>query len=368
MDLQKKSVKFGIAGIVVLIAAGILLMYTGNDAVALALEKKEGILTAEQVKVSFDSVSGRIVSENVKEAQEVKKGDVLMVLDSKDVDLSIEKTKAQIAQMDAQIRSTSGAIDIGYAKADTNESQSFSQIDQQRAAISSAEATYHNAQLDYNRKNELYAQGAIARAQLDDAEAKLRVASASVEQQRQGLQRLLGGAADNGSNTVLPTIAEARQELGNKKNDVESMRQQKKMLEVQLAELELKKERLTLRAPEDGKVLKILSKQGEMVSANTPVILLESKRLYYDIYLSETDIANISEGDTITGYTVAGRKELEGTIRYITQAPGFADLKMSREKGQADLTAYQVRIYVDAQDGIKAGMTVGVHDDQFTKG
>ena len=33
----------------------------GDDAVVLAVRQKEGILTAEQVKMSFDSVSGRLV-------------------------------------------------------------------------------------------------------------------------------------------------------------------------------------------------------------------------------------------------------------------------------------------------------------------
>jgi pyruvate/2-oxoglutarate dehydrogenase complex dihydrolipoamide acyltransferase (E2) component len=72
---------------------------------------------------------------------------------------------------------------------------------------------------------------------------------------------------------------------------VQALVQQKKYLEVQLKEAKIQKERLTLKAPEDAKVLKILAKEGEMVSANTPVILLESKRDYYDIYVSEKQAA-----------------------------------------------------------------------------
>ena len=78
MEKKKNAKKFGIIFVVVMILAGLLLMYTGNDALVLATQKKEGILTAEQVKVSFESVSGRLIKENVKEAQMVKKGDVLI--------------------------------------------------------------------------------------------------------------------------------------------------------------------------------------------------------------------------------------------------------------------------------------------------
>ena len=58
----------------------------------------------------------------------------------------------------------------------------------------------------------------------------------------------------------------------------------KKSLEIQLKELEIAKSRLTLYAPEDGKIISVLSKQGEMISPNVPVVLLETRRIYYDIY------------------------------------------------------------------------------------
>ena len=369
MDLKKKSLKIGSLFIALIFIGGFILMYKGNDAVALATEQKEGILTAEQVKVSFDSVSGRMVNEAVRESQEVKKGDILMQLDSTDVDLSIEKLQAQIAQMEAQIQSTNGAIGIGYAKADTDEQQSFRQIYQQRAAVAAAQSTYENKQLDYNRKAALAETGAIAQAELDNVTTELNVASANAAQQQQMLNKLLAGARDSGDTNSLnlPTIAQERQEMGNKSNDVNALVQQKRTLEVQLKELVVRKERLTLRAPEDGKVLKIIAKQGEMISPNTPVILLESKRYYYDIYVSEKQAAKLSEGGTITGKTVAGEITVPGTIRLLTQAPGFADLKQSREKGQADLSAFQVRIYTDPQDGLQPGMTVEVKDNEFTK-
>ena len=53
-------------------------------------------------------------------------------------------------------------------------------------------------------------------------------------------------------------------------------------------------------------------------------------------------------------------REVPGTIRLLTQAPGFADLKMTREKGQSDLTAFQVRIYTEPVEGVIPGMTIGV--------
>lgn len=369
MSFNKKSLSMGIIFLFVLFGGGMLLTFKGNDAVALAVEKKEGILSAEQVKVAFESVGGRLVNEAVKESQEVKKGDVIMVLDSTDIDLSIDKLEAQIAQMDAQIHAKNGSIQIGFAKTNTNETQTFRQIDQQKAAVSGAIATYENKQLDYNRKVALASSGAISQSELDAIQTELNVASANVAQQREMLSKILAGASDSGNtdNIHLPTIDQERQEIGNQQYDVQNLIHQKRALEVQLRELQVKKERLTLKAPEDGKILKILAKQGEMISPNAPVILLESKRFYYDIYLSEKQASPLREGDTIIGHAVVGDEAVTGNIRFITAAPGFADLKMTREKGQSDLSAFQVRIYTQAQDGIRPGMTVEVTQNEFTK-
>ena len=368
MNPKQKAERVGILFLALLIVGGLVLLYRGNDAVALGVEKKEGILTAEQVKMSFDSVSGRLRRQVVKEGDVVKKGDVIMEIDPTDTDLAIAKAQAQIAQLEAQIAGKSGSQQVSYQKADNDETQSFRQIDQQRAAVASAAATLRNSELDYNRKSALVEAGAIARSELDDATTALSVAQANVEQQ-QSLDRLLAGARDTGAteSLALPTIAQERADAANMSNDITALERQRDQLLVTLEQLKVQKERLVLRAPEDGKVLKVLAKEGEMISQSTPVVLLESQRSYYDIYLSEQQAAGLAEGDTIVGTTVAGKKQVSGTIRLLSQAPSFADLKQSREKGQADLSAFLVRIYIDPTDGVQPGMTIGVSDREFAK-
>ena len=364
MNPKQKAERVGILFLALLIVGGLVLLYRGNDAVALGVEKKEGILTAEQVKMSFDSVSGRLLRQAVKEGDVVKKGDVIMEIDPTDTDLAIAKAQAQIAQLEAQIAGKSGSQQVSYQKADNDETQSFRQIDQQRAAVASAAATLRNSELDYNRKSALVEAGAIARSELDDATTALSVAQANVEQQQQSLDRLLAGATES---LALPTIAQERADAANMSNDITALERQRDQLLVTLEQLKVQKERLVLRAPEDGKVLKVLAKEGEMISQSTPVVLLESQRSYYDIYLSEQQAAGLAEGDTIVGTTVAGKKQVSGTIRLLSQAPSFADLKQSREKGQADLSAFLVRIYIDPTDGVQPGMTIGVSDREFAK-
>ena len=122
-----------------------------------------------------------------------------------------------------------------------------------------------------------------------------------MDQRQQALSKLLGGAVDTGDSDSLqlPQTEEQRQTIANKRHDRESLVQQRNQLQVRLQQLEVQKDRLTLRAPEDGKVLKLLAKQGEIVQADTPVILLESKRQYYDIYVSEKQAVHLHEGQAV---------------------------------------------------------------------
>ena len=250
-------------------------------------------------------------------------------------------------------------------------------IEQQKMAIDAAKATYDNQQLTYNRIKVLENSGAVSQSELDRARMAMDVATANVGQQQRLLEKLLAGTSAAGrdqvlangdaSNIYLPEIDQQRQDLENSKFGVEILIRQKESLLVGLKELQVKKERLTLRALENGKILKIIAKTGEIVAPNAPVILLESKRFYYDIYLDEKQASGLKTGDEIAGNVVANKKGVNGTIRLIMAAPGFADLKMSREKGQADLAAFQVRIYVDTEEYLLPGMTIEVKKDAFTK-
>lgn len=369
MKLNSQPKKVLAVFIGLLIASGLLLLYKGFDPVAQAKVRKDGILTAEQVKVAFDSVGGRLIREAVKEGDHVKKGDVLMVIDATDTDLSIEKTEAQIAQLDAQIAAQSQSIDIGFAQADTSEVQTFRQIDMQKAAIDSANSTYATKLADFNRMEKLERDGAISHKELDAYRNAMEVARADVNSAVNGLNQLLGGAYDTGdtNSLVLPAIQNQRAEVANQKNTLASLKQQKKQLEVTLKELQVDKGRLVLRAPEDGKILKVIAKEGEMISANSPVILLESNRTYYDIYVPENDLGTLKEGSKVEGTTIAGKIKVPGTVRLVARTDGFADYKMSREKSSADITSFQVRIYTTHVDNVIPGMTIEVHHDQFAK-
>lgn len=360
-----------------LLIGGGLLAMKGNDAVTLAAEKKDGILTAEQINVSFEKVGGRLVKTLVQEEQRVRQGDVLMVVDSKDADLAIAKCKAEIARLSAQIEKNEGAIAIGFAKTDTKEQQKYREIERQKLLLDSARVDLQDKERAYRRMKSLFATGAVAQAELDASSAAFDIARSSAQQQARTLECLLEGvgaeeknqlyATGNAGNLALAEIAQDRRDLENQKFGVKELVYQRENLLIELKELELQKERLTLVAPTEGKIISVIAKEGEMVAAGAPVLLMETDQLYYDFYLDEYQAAHLSPGSIVRGKSLALQDEVTGVVRFIAAAPGFAALKMSREKGQADLAAFQVRVYVDPMEKLLPGMTIQVNQHEFAQ-
>ncbi|WP_196605472.1 HlyD family secretion protein [Pectinatus haikarae] len=375
MEVTKKTKQTCIIffGLLVIGIAGLVL--EGQDAITVASAKKAGILTSEQVNVAFQRVGGRIIKKGVEESQLVKKGDILMELDSKDTDLAIQQLETQIAEFDAKIKQNSNGIDINYKKTDTKQQQMYHEIEQQKNALNAAEASFTEKSLNNDRMKSLLASGAISEAEYDAALMSYNVTKASVGQQRSALEKMVAGSSEEEKMALLSNgradgmhldiIDNDRRDIDNQQNVVAQSIHQRENLIVQLEMKKVEKERLTLRAPEDGKILKVIVKEGEQIAPGSPVVLLESSRWYYDIYLSEDTIHKLSEGSEVIGHVKSIKEPVKGNIRYIMAAPGFADLKMSREKGQADLTSFQVRIYVSPMENLLPGMTIEVNENEL---
>ncbi|BCJ87967.1 hypothetical protein skT53_29520 [Effusibacillus dendaii] len=180
----------------------------GKDAVSLALEQKGSILTAGQVNVSFQQVSGKVADVKVQEEQRVKKGDVLMTLDPTDIDLQIAQLKSNIESTDIKIKQTEDSIrvdqekirthaaqaELNIATAESNESKVLQgpreeDMEKQRLAVEAAKETFNNAQLNYNRTKALFDSGAVPKTTLDSAQLQLTSAQNTLQQQEATYQQ-----------------------------------------------------------------------------------------------------------------------------------------------------------------------------------
>ncbi|MCI7026246.1 MAG: hypothetical protein PUD95_04225 [Succinatimonas sp.] len=350
------------------------LIYFGSrgDATTIAKSIKSGVLTADTVDVSFENVGGVLLKRDIEESQIVKKGDVLMVLDDTDTAISIERTKATIEAQKALILSKENEIEIRKANVDLEELTKWKEIEQLKQSLTVSESAKLLAQKQYKRANSLVNTRSISRSDYDSANSQNIQAGAAKTQALRKLQAAIYGATEeqieklkrtgSAKGMTLLSIKNERLEIDNMQNALDNLKSQLKQTEVQLKQEEVNYSRLTLIAPCDGKVLKILYQQGELVSPNSSGLTLETDRKYFDIYVSEDQVLKYKRGNKVKVHCVATDEDLTGTVRFATVAPTFADLRMTRERGLGDLTSFQVRIYVDSPE-VLTGMTMEVRDE-----
>lgn len=358
----------------VLLLIGSSLIYFGsrNDAVSVAQSVKSGVLTADKINISFESVGGKLSQRNVQESQWVAQGEILMVLDEVDTNLAIERLEAVIRSQQALIRQEESAIRIATNETALTETSSWRKIEEIQAALGAARASENLASIDFNRAVNLKKAGHVSQSMLDNARTSLTQArSAVVQAERQLASAMIGTTPEQMKNLSqkgsaqgmqLQAIANSRESIKNRENILDQLRAQLAQSQAELKQLNVIHQRLTLTAPESGKILKLLYEPGEIVPVGAPAVLLETDRKYVDIYVSENMVSAYQPGTTVTAQVPALAAKVNGVVRFANAAPSFSDLRMTRERGQADLTSYQVRIYTEQQPRLLTGMTLEVDD------
>ncbi|WP_042163241.1 HlyD family efflux transporter periplasmic adaptor subunit [Paenibacillus gorillae] len=120
-------------------------------------------------------------------------------------------------------------------------------------------------------------------------------------------------------------------------------------------------------APEDGFVTKIAANEGDAIAQGMPLAVVQKTAYYTDIYVQESQIQKLQLNQSVKVHfpNVKITDDAEGVIASIAAAPQFASLRMSREKGQADLSMYLVRVAIASDDKLMPGMTAEVDLDEI---
>lgn len=359
---------------VCLVAGSLIWLGNRNDAISEGERLKAGVLTAHQVKAAFQGVGGRILLRPHEESDRIAAGDVIMTLDPTDTDISIRESKASIASLDAQIAELEGSIELALRTADANEAATWRQIEEAEAARRTQSATTEKTKLDYERAVRLHPSGAVSKAALDEAKAAYDAGRASLRAAERAISALAVGADEAAIQKLkktgradgmrLSAIENARFEAQNVRNTLANLKASREAAAARLDALLVDKERLTLKSPQSGKILELLFEPGEIVAAGTPVVLLETDRRYVEIYVGENDASRYAPGSSVELAAPAIGSTFEGRVRFCEAAPDFAELRMVRERGQANLTLFKVRIDVPSDvPGLLTGMTVEVRNE-----
>lgn len=374
-DLKSRPVFRTLMFFVVIICTASLLIMIGtrSDAVTQARRLQAGVVAADEISVSFENVGGRLVKRRVNESDTVKKGDLLLEINAEDIELAVASLKAQLRNIDAQLDAQTTSLKNSRDRVRTSEISLWREIEELYASFQGAEAELTRAQAQYKRYENLDKAAAVSKSSYDEARSVYLQDLAQVTSIKKSLAKLTLGATDeqlqrlkrdhDASGMTLSSVIQQKVDTENMENELRALRAQHDSLKAQLQQQELNLKRTKLYAPEDGRVLEIMYDEGEMVAASSPAVVIESNRKYFDVYISEKAAAHYHAGGRIEGYAPALARSVGGDIRFVLAAPSFADLRMTREQGQADLTSFKMRVYTDQDPQLLRGMTVELAND-----
>jgi macrolide-specific efflux system membrane fusion protein len=208
----------------------------------------------------------------------------------------------------------------------SNAEAGLSSVTAQRAAAS---ASLTQAQINFDRQQRLYTEGAAAKADFDSAKAQLANAQASLTAANSQIKQ---------SSLQLNT---AQTNLGYTK----------------------------ILAPMDGTIVAVVTEEGQTVNANqsapTIVMLAELDQMTVSAQISEADVEKVTSGQDVYFTTLGDtQKRHYAKLRAVAPAPESIENQTSSSASSASTSAvyYNGLFDVDNTDGkLRTGMTAQVY-------
>src|SRR5687768_7746313 len=250
-----------------------------------------GHVEATETRIAPDA-GGRILTLTVREGDRVEQGQVVMTLDTRDVQLAIQRAKADRDAADAQLRLVMAGARVEDVR------QAESQIDTARAELAAARTELEAAEQDLARFETLLATNSGSRKQRDDAAtrrdlARDRVASAQ-------------------SRVRTAEEVHARLKAGARPEEVDAARARVAAASAQIATLEKNASDASVQSPVTGTVTEKLVEVGEVIAPRAPVLLVvDLDRAWADVFVPEPVVPQIKIGQAATIHTDAGGNGIE---------------------------------------------------------
>ena len=235
-------------------------------------------------------LTGRIIETTLREGDPVSAGDPAFRLDDTDARAALAAAQAQLAVATAQFDdAAAGARDPEIAAA--------------RELLAQANAARTLANADLERARELFAQGHVSQARIDQAQSAADAANAQVSEMRQRLNLVQLPARENQLLALQAAVAAAQ-------------------AAVERAEFVLSQRAIAV--PADGRVERQIRYLGEQASPALPVYsILPEGAVHAVVFIPETELAATPVGTRFAVFCDACAAGLMATITRIDDEAQF---------------------------------------------
>jgi HlyD family secretion protein len=319
--------------------------------------------SGEIIEISADSTSSgnRLEKLLVKQGDEIKTGDVIAVVDSRD------RLQAALNQAQEQVRVAQANLALVKAGAKTGEIQAqqaaIARIEAERsndimaqtAMVERMQAELNNAQVEYQRYQTLYQDGAISASEKDSKYLALATAKEQVEETQANLNRIESGQQEQlaEAKATLDQIAEVRPvDIAVAEAEVREAQ-----AAVQTAQAELDQAYIT--SPQAGTVIKIMTRPGEVVASDEGIVRIgQTSQMYAVAEVYESDIGKVKLGQKVGVTSSALAKKLTGTVDSIGLEVERQEVVNTDPTANIDAKVVEVKVKLDPESSKRvAGLT-----------
>ena len=291
-------------------------------------------------------VSGYIDAVKVHDNQAVKKGDTLIVLDNRDLQIKLEQAQAALTAAQSGLNVTEGSTTVAEANIATSQANVAS-VD---AQIEAAKVNVWRATQDFNRYANLIKDHSITQQQYEQGLAAKQTAErqiAVLQAQRTAAVRQ-SAAASTQSNATGRNIGVANATIQQRQADVNN------------AKLALTYSIIT--APEDGYISKVNVQNGQFVHAGQSLfsVVLDNS-VWVVANFKETQLAKMKEGQVAeVSIDALGGRDFMGKITSFSPATGarFSLLPPDNASGNFVKVVQRVPVKIEFTNASKADMAL----------
>ncbi|PLZ94544.1 HlyD family secretion protein [Fischerella thermalis CCMEE 5198] len=298
--------------------------------VALGQIEPEGEVIKLSVPNAQDSRVNQIL---VKEGDFVKTNQVIAILqgidqleaDLRDAEADVRLHEAELLKVQ-QGEAKQGEIAAQRATIARLEAQLKAETIQKQAAIDSAAATLQEAQLTYQRRQDLSSEGAISVADTDTAKRELAKAEAALMERQAELEKTI--------TTLQAQIAQEQATLAQLKEirpvDIKIAKVRLEKAKIAVLQRKAQLENAKVRAPSAGQILRINTRIGEQVNTSQGIVeIARTDKMFAVAEVAETYIGKVRRGQRAVISSEYGgfSGEIKGTVEQIALQIGKRTLQ-----------------------------------------
>jgi HlyD family secretion protein len=315
-----------------------------------------------QVFAPTSSEGARVEALKVSHGQQIRKGDVVAVLDTyerrqaalQEAQEQLRVAQARLEQVEAGAKS--GEIRAQARVVDRQQVELQTETLAQEATIARLQAELRNAELENQRYQTLYAEGAVSASLRDGRQLTADTVRQQLNEAQANLNRIQLSRQKQVSEAraTLDQIAEVRPV------DVNVVRSQVAQAQASVARAQAELNLATVRSPQDGRVLKIHTRPGELVGAQGIISLGQTQRMVAVAEVYELDISHIRAGQTatVTSKNNAFPEVLRGKVVEVGLEIGKQDVLNTDPAAQFDARVVEVKVLLDEPSSRRvAGLT-----------